>query len=327
MLIRSLKSNSAVFFILIPLFVMLVWIRSFLEPGIFSFFEGENHMPLYALFTRLLPSSILAHNLVASGLLVLLSFMILRLNAVYNFIKIRTFMPSVIFVLIVSGLISLHTLHPVYPGTLFLLLCIDRIFSAYENNRALVQSFDSGFFLSAGALFYLPLLAFVPVIWIGFLLLRRSSEWRDFVLSLIGLALPWLFVFIWYFLHDQTGMLRCIILQNLNTSNSLSRESLSVRIYLAFLCALTLWSSVHLLGQYDAKNISSRKYFQLFFLIFLIALLQLFLIPSVSREILVVMAVPLTFLISNYLIEMKSRFWGNLLILLLTGLVIYLQFV
>jgi hypothetical protein len=49
-------------------------------------------------------------------------------------------------------------------------------------------------------------------------------------------------------------------------------------------------------------------------------------IPAASQEILVIMAIPLTFLFSNYLIAMRSQFLGNLFILVFLGLIIYMQF-
>lgn len=327
MILKLLKSNQPYHFILIPLVVLVFWFRSFLTPGFFPFFGGENDMPLYSPLNQLLSGSPLINNAVAVVFVILLSFMILRLNTVYDFIQIRTFLPSNIFVLIVSGLLSLHTLHPVYFGAFFLLLCVDRIFNAYESKKANSNSFDSGFYLAVGSLFYLNLIFYFPVIWIGLFLLRKNREWRDFVLSLVGMLLPWLFAFSWYFLTDSVDELRTVVVQNMITSTSFLQGNISFQVYLGFLMVITLWSSLFLLVQYDAKKISTRKYFQIFFVIFLISVILFFLVPAASQEILVIMAVPLTFFISDYLIALKSQFWGNLFILVFLGLIIYMQFV
>lgn len=327
MILRILKSNQAYHFVLIPLIVLILWFRSFISPEFFPFFEGENKMPLYGPLNGLLSEWPLVNNVLAVLLVILLSFLVLRLNTVYDFIQIRTFLPSNIFVLIVSGLVSLHTLHPVYFGAVFLMLCINRIFDAYANEKVYSNAFDSGFFLAVGSLFYINLIFYFPVIWIGFLLLRRNREWRDFVMSLVGLFLPWLFAFSWYFLRGSLDQFREVIVQNLATSNSFLRDNNAFLVYLGLLTLITLWSSLFLLGQYGAKNISARKYFQIFFVIFLISFVMFFLIPAASHEILVLMAIPLTFLISNYLIAIKSQFWGNLFIIIFLGLIVYMQFI
>ncbi len=327
MILRFLKSNQPFHFILIPVIVSVLWFRSFLSPDVFPFFAGENCMPLYKPLDQLLSGLPLIQNILAIALVILLSFMILHLNTVYDFIQIRTFLPSNIFVLIVSGLLSLHTLHPVYFGALFLLLCIYRIFDASENERAGAKAFDSGFYLSVGSLFYLNLIFYFPVIWAGLFLLWRKREWRDFAMSLTGMLLPWLFAFTWYFMTGSTEELTEVIVQNIVTPNRVLQGNIPFQIYLAFLTLITLWCSLFLLGQYDAKKSSTRKYFNIFFMIFSISVVLFFLLPASSHEILVVTAVPLTFLISNYLIAMKSAFWGNLFILIFVGLIIYMQFV
>ncbi|MGV8091865.1 MAG: hypothetical protein AB2L24_08385 [Mangrovibacterium sp.] len=326
MILRFLKSNQPYHFILIPVIVLVLWLRSFLSPYFFPFFEGESSMPLYRPVHQLLTELPLISNVIAGILVILLSFMILHLNTVYAFIQIRTFLPSNIFVLIVSGLVSLHTLHPVFFGTFFLLICIDSLFNITENEKANPNSFNPGFYLSVGSLFYLNLIFYLPVVWVAFLLLRKKREWRDFVMSLIGMALPWLFAFSWYFMTDSVDELRTVITQNLFTSNLFFQGSVTFQIYLAFLTITTLWCSFFLIGQYDAKKSSTRKYFKIFFVIFAISIMLFFLIPAASQEILVIMAVPLTFLFSNYLISMKSQFLGNLFILVFLGLIIYMQF-
>ncbi|MDD4190226.1 MAG: DUF6427 family protein [Mangrovibacterium sp.] len=325
MILRFLKSNHPVHFILIPLVVSALWVRSFISPRLFPFFPGENKMPLYNLVDQLLSGLPLVQNVLAVVFVILLSFMILHLNTVYDFIQIRTFLPSTIFVLIVSGLLDLHTLHPVYFGTVFFLLSIYRIFHASENKNAGAIAFDAGFWLAVASLFYLKLIFYFPVIWAGLILLWRKKDWRDFVMSLTGMLLPWLFTFSWYFLTGTMEELREVVVQNVITPNSFFHDNLPFRIYLAFLTLVTLWCSLFLLGQYDAKKSSTRRYFKIFFLIFLISLVLYFLVPASSQEILAVMAVPLTFLISNYLITMKSSFWGNVFILIFLGLVLYMQ--
>jgi hypothetical protein len=326
MILRVLKSNQPYHFVLMPVMVLVLWLRSFLSPGFFPFFEGESDMPLYHLIHQALAGLPVVNNVVGVILFILLAFMILHLNTAYDFIQIRTFLPSNIFVLIVSGVLSLHTLHPVYFGAFFLLLCIDRIFNVAENEKEDPNSFDPGFYLSLGSLFYLNLIFYLPVIWVAFFLLRKTREWRDFALLLVGMALPWLFAFTWYFMTDSVDELQAVIIQNLVTSNQFFQESVTFQIYLAFLTFTTLWCSFFLIGQYDAKKSSTRKYFKIFFVIFLISMMLFFLVPAVSREILVIMAIPLTFLFSNYLIGIRSRFLGNLFILTFIGLVIYMQF-
>jgi len=236
-------------------------------------------------------------------------------------------LPSNIFILIIGGLYTMHHLHPVYFGALFLMLCIDRIFDAYESPGIHSNAFDAGFFIGLGSLFYFNLVFFFPAIWIGFILIRKSPQWRNFALPLIGLLLPWLFGFSYYFLTDRTEEMLITVSRNILTPNNDLFRNIHMQIFAGFWAFLTLLSSFFLIGRLGEKKISSRKYFQILFVVFAISVTLLVVVPAVSLEVFVLMAIPLAFLISNYLIFMRSRFWANLFLYLLIGLVIYLQFV
>ncbi|MGQ8338897.1 DUF6427 family protein [Sunxiuqinia sp. A32] len=327
MILRVLKTNQAYHFILIPLVALALWFKALISPEFYPFYDGENNMPLYQLVELVFGKSAFANNLLALLIVIFLSFIILRLNSAYAFIRIRTFLPSNIFVLIVSGLVSLQTMHPVYFGLLFLLLSIDRVFQSYDKQKFHSNAFDAGFYIGVGSLFYFNLIFFFPVIWIGFSLIKKRPEWRNFALPVIGLFLPWLFTWSYYAYSDNLDAFIQTINQNFLTSNYFLRGNIHLQIYIGFLVLLTLLGSFFMLLQYDEKKISTRKYYQIFLIIFLISAILLLFVPAVSKEILVIMAFPLTCLISNYLIFMKRKFWGNFFLYLFAGIVIYLQFV
>ncbi len=327
MILRILKTNQAYHFILIPVMIAGLWFRSYLNPDFFPFFEGENDMFLYKALTQWVAKSALASNLLSMVFVIILSFFILKLNTEYAFIRVRTFLPSNIFVLIIGGLIALHTLHPVYFALLFLLLCVDRIFQSYEMEKFHASAFEAGFFIGLGSLFYLNLIFFFPITWIGFLLINKRTQWRNFVLPVLGFMVPWLFTWSYYFLSDQITVFVDTIIMNFDTDNQFFSGNRALQIYLAYLMFISLLGSLFLLNQYDEKKISTRKNFQVFFLIFFTAFILLLFVPAVSQEIVIIMSLPLTYLISNYLIFMKRKVWGNLFIYLFIALIIYMQFV
>lgn len=326
MVLRFLKTNQAYHFITIPLLVLVLWFRAYLFPESFHFFEGEDQMLLFRPFAGMIKWSPIVSNLLTIAVVLILAFFILRLTTIYSFIRVRTFLPSNVFVLILSGLVTIHSLHPVYFGALFLILAINRIFGAYEIKKPNSNAFDAGFLIGLGSLFYFNLLFYFPIVWIGFVLIRKNPEWRNFILPIIGLAVPWLYGFSYYFFSDSLPELGQTIRQNFTTPNNFLQSNLNFQIYLGLLIFLTLIGSYFLIAQMDEKKVSTRKYFQIFFVVFAISVVILFLVPSVSQEILVIMSIPLTFLFSNYLIFMRKQFWGNLFVYLLIAMVIYMQF-
>ena len=327
MLLKSLKSNQTFHFLLIPLIAVALWIKSFMNPTLFPFYSGEDMMILYQPIDALIGKNVIASNIAALIFVILLAFLILKLNVQYTFIRLRTVIPSILFVLITSGLHELHAMHPVYPAALFLILTVDRIFNSYEKEVIHSNAFDAGIFLAIGSLFYLNLVFFFPFLWIGFVILKQKVNWREFILSTLGFIFPWLVAITYYAAVGQTEELQVTLKSNLSLHQSFLRQNLPIQIYMGFLVFLTILASFLLLSQYDGKKISSRKYFKAFFWIFLISCTLIAANPAVSQEIIVLLAIPLTYLISNYLIFMKRQIWGEIFLYILVAGVIYLQFV
>ncbi len=326
MLLKVLKSNQPFHFLLIPVMAIALWVESFVGSSVYQFYPGEDQMILYQPFAKVLGASPLASNIVALIFIILLAFLILKLNVQYSFIRHRSVLPSCLFILIASGMPDLHAMHPVYPATLFLFLALDRMFDSYEKERIHSNAFDAGVFLSIGSLFYLNLACFFPLLWFGFIILKPKVNWREYILTTLGFMLPWAVAATYYLATGSIDELRQTLEANFISPRAFLRENLPIQIYLGFLVLLTILGSFLLLSHYDEKKISSRKYFKTFFWIFLICNVLIFFSPAVSQEIIIILAVPLTYLISNYLIYMKRQIWGEVFLYLLIVSVILLQF-
>jgi hypothetical protein len=327
MLLKALKTNHAYHYFLIPLIALAIWIKSFLVPTVFSFFPGENMLILYQPFNYLLDGSPLASHIVALLFIILLSFLVLKLNVQYAFIQSRSFLPPSLFVLITSGIADLRAMHPVYLAALFLILSINRIFDTYDKEKIHSNAFDSGVLLAIGSLFYFNLVFYFPLLWISFIVLRSNVNWREFVLTTLGFVLPWLAALAYYVFTDGTDSLTETVKANFILHESFLKGNLPLQIYVGFLGLLTFLASLFLVTQYDGKKISSRRYFKAFFWMFLISLLLFVFNPAVSEEIIIIMAIPLTYLLSNYLILMKRQIWGEIFLYLLAVGAIVLQFI
>ena len=327
MLLRALKSNQPYHILLVPFIAIALWIRAFIHPQAFPFYAGEDTMILYKPLGYLLESNLLLNNIVALLFTILLAFLILKLNVQYTFIRIKSFLPPSLFVLITSGMPDLHAMHPVYPAALFLVLTLDRIFNAYDKEVIHSNAFDAGIYLAIGSLFYLDLVFFFPLLWFGFIILKQKVNWREYILTTIGFVLPWLAALAYYFIAGKEDELTHTVQMNFTSHQIFVEQNLSFLLYIGYLILLTCVGSFFMLSQYADKRISSRKYFKVFFWIFLISIILIGANRAVSQEIVLLLAIPLTYLISNYFIFMKRQIWGEVFLYLLTAAVIFLQFV
>ena len=327
MLLKALKSNSTYSFLLVPLIAMALWVKSFMQPLLYPFYPGEDTMLLYQPINAMLGKSPVAGHIVALVLTIILSFLVLRIKLQYAFIRERTVLPSFLFILITSGMHELHGIHPVYFAALFFILAVDRIFDSYEKEIIHSNAFESGILLSIGSLFYFNLVFFFPFLWIGFVIMKPKVNWREFILTTLGFVFPWLGAGAYYGATGQISELQTTIQSNFQSHNFFLKDNLPMQIYMGYLALLILMASVLILSQYDGKKISTRKYFKAFFWIFLISVILMFASPSASQEIIMLMAIPLSYLVSNFLIFIKRPIFGEIYLFVLIAGVIFLQFI
>ncbi len=325
MILKILKSNHSVNYLFTALFGLLLWSASLFKPYLYSFYTGESDNILFKPVHELLKDHLFAESIISLVLVLFLAFLVQSLNTQFAFIRVRTMLPAPLFVLTVGGLTEIHTLHPVYFAAIFLLLALYRLFSAFDVQQPYSAAFDSGFLLGIGALFYFDVIVLLPVFVIGIAILGRETHWRVFTINFIGLLLPFIFAFGYAIFTEQFIELIKTFELNIISSNNHFKMNLHLQIYLVFLILLTITGSVKIIQQYDTKKVSSRKYFNVLFLIFFFSLAGFIFVPPVSQEMLVILSVPICFLVANFFVFLKSKFWGEFLIYLLIGIAFFLQ--
>jgi hypothetical protein len=326
MILKRIKTNSGVNLFLIPVAALVFWMKDLLHPTVYEFSVCESENILFSPILRLTGNQPFVHVLLSLVLVVGLGFLMQLLNDRYSFIRIRSKLPSILYVIILGGFVNMHTLHPVYFGAIFVLFALNRFFGMFEKPRPYSVVFDVGFLTGIASLFCFNLIALFPAFLISTAVLSREKKWREYVILLTGFVLPFLFVLSYAVLTDNFQELFENYSKNIISPVNHFRENYVLQAYVGVLILYTSIGSLDILKQYDKKKISSRKYFTVFFWIFLFSIISFTFIPAASQEMLVITAIPVTFLISNFFIFMKKRFWGELLFTLLLACVFIVQF-
>ena len=161
-------------------------------------------MPLYEILAKPLNNFHYLATLIAFILIVCEAFL---LNYIVNENEILTkpsFLPALFYIVFMSNDSTLLMLHPLLFANFFLLLAINKIISSYRKDNAFSNAFDAGILLSLSTLFYFPCIVFLPILGIGFILFRPFN-WREWIISFIGILLPYSFVFTYYFWNNLLG--------------------------------------------------------------------------------------------------------------------------
>ncbi|MBP7508808.1 MAG: hypothetical protein KA807_13410 [Prolixibacteraceae bacterium] len=324
-MLRIFRANSVYNFILLPIIGALLLIKSYLDTK--GMFAGD-----YSFITPAFPeidlSAVRYETLIALSFLsvIFICFQLLITNARFAFIKERTFLPSYLFLFIIYTIPELHFFNPVLISGIFCLLAINSIFDSFEKNKAIMNAFNAGFLTGIAGLFYLSSNLLVFLIPISLFNLRGKVTWREVATPFIGLILPWLFVFTFYFVSNNTSIFTDNIINYIKFKNESLIGDYTLIGYLGLIGLITLISSIFVLKQYDEEKIRVRRYFKILFFFFFSSLIFL-IFPFVSYELIVLAALPISFFITSYLSFMHRRFWSEFFFILIFVLSFALQFV
>lgn len=323
MLLKLFKANYFYNYILFPITGFLLLLSTLISGGTFPTESCQNTTPICI---PLYNTGISFQFAVLINYLTVLiiSFLLLQINAKFAFIKERTFLPVYIFLFIVYAIPELHVIQPVFISAIFIILSIRSIFNSFEKRIPITNAFDAGIFIGFAGLFYFYLNILIVIVPISLFILKNKLSWREVTAPFVGLLIPWIFVFTYFYVWKDISQLIELINNSFIKQEETLIKELPYQIYIAFLFLLTFISSIYILLQYGAKSISTRRFFKILSLFFWGGFL-LILIPSVSIEIIVILAIPLTYLISNYLLFMKRKFWAELFMIILVLISIIIQ--
>jgi len=327
MILKVLKSNRISNYFLVLLLGIISWSESLFDPSEYPYYRGESENLLYKIIDHLLKDSPFLQSLLGLIIIMLLAFIIQQINSNYNIISYRTILPSFIYIIITGGLTEMHTLHPVYMAAIFIIISIYRLFSGFNKSKPYSAAFDSGFLLGVAALFYFNIFILLPAFFFGIGIMSRDYCWRNYLLIIIGFLLPFFFAFSYAVVNEQFMELIKTYEYNIMTNNNKLQGNISLQLFLGFLTLLVLLGSIKIISQFGIKKVSTRKFFKIFFLIFISSLAGILFIPGSSREMIIIIAIPVTFLFSDYFFNLKNRIWGELLLTFLLAFVIIFQII
>lgn len=327
MFLRKFKGTGPDVIALIGILLVLVWLGSILHPGMPSASDFDvKPMPLFGLMLRIAGGSPLIGVLITILLVLVTALLLVNFNTSGFFISERTFLPALFYVLFSGIFPAQQILNPALPAAIFLVLAIRKIMDSYKVQYTAFSFFDAGLLISTGSLFYAPFIWFGLLLFIGILLLRTGNI-KEIVLSLLGLITPWFITGgLYYVTGNDMGSLLSVIGHNISAKAPVPGLPAVKIAVLIITGVIILVSILFLFSVINTKKIKSRKTFRLLMWALLIAAGIFFLLPSVSYEIFWLAGVPSSYFLSHYFVFIKKRLIPEILFSLLFILVAFMQF-
>ncbi len=323
MILNLFKNSQPLSFVIIPVYLAVAWISASYGD---STFLVSNPMPLYNVIFGVfsdLPAwagGVFGFILTTSQV-IHLNYIVQKHEVLYK----NSYLPALFYLIFLTVIPQFLTFHPVLIANSILLFVLDKLFKIYKNTGAMSLAFDSCFLIGLTTLIYLPAISFFLVFALSILILKTFS-WRDWVVGLIGLALPFIFTFIYYFwINDLNEFSEKFFLGNIRQlwdTGGLVLQGYRITLGVVLLVMILTLNRIR---QNFYKNVTRIRNFQQVIFIFLgVALLSLiFTAGSVAVYRFSILVIPLSVMISYYFLAAKKKWWTELLFWVLLGLVIF----
>jgi hypothetical protein len=193
-MLKILRSNPLISLVFPVLLAIGIWCGSYMIHGNFL---AKSGMPMFDVFWGWLLKMPAISLFTGFSILILEAFTWNTFINRESLLKQSTNLPALFFIILSSCRPMQIAFYPSLLASLFLILAIRRLAESYKKEKALSEAFDSGFLIGIASLFYLPASVFLIFLWIA-LLSMRSIVWREWIVSFIGFVLPILFALVYY---------------------------------------------------------------------------------------------------------------------------------
>ncbi len=324
MLFRTANRNNIIALALMPLLLIGFWSNSLVFDQSPSFPYDQTPMPLWDLMISVLKSNHLLASLISMAIALMVMFSVNRIANRYSLFSGPTALPGFLYMLFVSGYLMAQKLHPVWFFTPLLISSIERLFAAHGERKPMTWCFEASFALSLGTLFYAKGIYFMAFIWIIMFILRQFT-FKTFTASVLGLLLPYLFIFAYYFWHDQSNVFVDVIFENFASPLAYFEHTIYSQVYNSIIGFLVFISILGIVRILPAIKIITRKHFRIFIWLIILCIVAA-ITPYFSLEVIPVWAIGASIITGRFLSVIQRPFLQELFFYLILGITIAAQF-
>lgn len=205
---------------------------------------------------------------ISGGLVVTINALLI--NWIFNtnqFYDRNIYLPSLLYVVLMSFYHSLYSVDGLLIAHTFLILLLDQLYKLVQNTDGRKTVFNGALFAGIAATFHPPLFVFTPV-FTAMVLIIRPFVVREFFLLLTGLLVPAIYALLYYNYFNHT-----IDLQLLKQASNYQKKHLDFIITACLFVLLFLFSLYGIRSKMQKSSIRLKKLVRVIWLFVFIAVL------------------------------------------------------
>tara|TARA_B100000925_G_scaffold287913_1_gene267984 strand:- start:671 stop:1636 length:966 start_codon:yes stop_codon:yes gene_type:complete len=233
--------------------------------------------------------------------------------------KNATIIPAFLFII----LSSVFSLSSFWVCAFIFLFVLNKLMLCFQQERPYGLLFDSGFLIGLATVIN-PICIFFFMLTYVAVMVYSTINWRNFLIPIIGLFTPFLFIWTYGFYFDSLPDLSDYYFSYIKWSLPTIEYSLAFLIWSTLLLLLFFFAIRELAQWLTMKSLRSRKSFYIFFAYSICAFVGFFFVQD-SWNYLLLFSLPFTVLTANYFLFIEKRWWYESLFILILISTVYLQ--
>ncbi len=251
------------------------------------------------------------YHILAALLLLVQCYLFNQLLISNKAYKTNTYIPALIYMVLMSGFFDFFTLSPALMSCTFQLLVINGIFHHIAVKAKDEQFLNIGLALGLSALLYLPTLAYLPISIIALGLLS-SMNFKKYILLFFGFLFPIVLVGIYFFWNG--ALLNFVESYFFNWLTLPFTEYVGLKLILlisglSLVLLVISWLRIYSRGRY---NNHQTGYIQVMLLFLAGAAVMIFFSRERVPHQLMIFVSPIAFFLSHYFLLMRRKFFAEL---------------
>lgn len=223
----------------------------------------------------------------------------------------RSYSIGFVFLFLLTSGGHFFIFHPAFLAGLMMVLSQRFLLGLYKRETEYSLVFAMGFTWGVAMLLYPPVTLLTPALLLG-LLLMVTTNWRHWLVSLLGIAIPIALAgTCWFLLGDLKFEIECFFswfkIRHSFIPGFITREPFIA----AWLALILIWIIIAS-ARYRNPRIQSRQLFQANFLLFLFTLLITVFLETVSVEFIWLLVIPVSYLTTFWALEVRKGWLRDL---------------
>lgn len=320
-MIRFFSTGYLSRYLLLIIIGLIFWTPSIVYP---TFYTGVSSFAYNQIL--FLTAQNLYLQTVASFIVTLVTAFLLNQCAIDNGLsgKISTLI-ALVYVVLTSSIAGEFHNNPVIWINFLLVFVLSNLMRLPYVSNTIPVIFNAAFLIGVASLFYSQLVFLALFIWVS-IFIHRIVTWRNLIVTIIGIALPYFLLLILFFAMDMLLEESYVLFNSLQIDTNIVLMTDPIEIAISVILLLILiFSAIGVANRIPEKNINLRR--NLIITFFYLAIV--FLILLVSTKSLVstlLLCIPSALLIGHWLSSIKRTRWYDIALSLVMILIIFNQY-